>query len=140
MTCQHYNLPYLHLMKITKTFCPVSKGSPHQIKDQLEHLVSVHDLFYLPKSKGFLSYRFKLTLTSIFVQNSKFQVSYSSQDYYTAFSMPSKRLPGIIEIFSESVISHVCELFFTQLFNHVVLCVSSFSASITRKDRHTTCD
>ena len=50
--------------------------SPHEIKDQLEHVVSVHDLLiYLLKSKGlFVSYRVKLILTSLFkIQSLKFR-------------------------------------------------------------------
>ena len=38
----------------------------HEIKDQLEHVVSVHDLFYFLKSMGFfVSYRAELILTSL---------------------------------------------------------------------------
>ena len=108
-------------------FLPSIQGkSPHQIKDQLKHLVSVHDLFYLLKSKGFfVSYSLKLILTSLFrIQSLE---ALKSRLLHCIFQVQQI----IIAIYSESVIAHVCELLFTQLFNHVVPSTSSFSASIT---------
>ena len=56
-----------------------------------------------------MSYRIKLT--DIFVQNSKFQVSHSSQDYYTACS-PTDYYKSYF-IVKVTLLVRVCELFFT---------------------------
>ena len=59
--------------KIFVQYIPPSKGDLHQIKDQMDHLVSVHNQFIsFARIEGslYVPYRFQRITTGIFVQNS----------------------------------------------------------------------
>ena len=75
------NFLYLHLMKIPKIFCLVSKG---RAQTRLKTSWNILFLFMIYFICFFICHTdLSLYLSDIFVQNSKFQVSHVSQDYYT---------------------------------------------------------